>query len=429
MRLYGVIGRPILHSKSPKIFRFIFRNWGINGNYVAFIVDSVEEAISFGKKIGFSGLNVTSPYKEEILRHVDLMDDRVKKLRAANTIIFSGETTFAFNTDVDGIREAFSKNGVELKGKKVAIIGAGGSAKAVAFFVSSHTSFFIFNRSDKNAKNIITIFGGSYICPQDKERLKEMDVLIFCLPAYLDFEFGDFIREGQVFFDANYVRTKERKKVLEERGIKYIGGEDWFLFQAIYSARHFLGIEIAYEALKDVLYGSEKKSKIICLIGFMGSGKTEVGRSLAEKLGFEFLDTDEVIEAKERITIDRIFKEKGEGYFREIEEKIITELLNTKKEAVISLGGGSILSAKVREALKEKAVTVWLWAEKETILNRTFGSKSRPLLKYERIDELLKERMPFYKETADIIVSTENRVVDEIANRLKEEIDYGFHCD
>ncbi|MCX7857804.1 MAG: hypothetical protein N2513_07485 [Deltaproteobacteria bacterium] len=429
MLIYAVIGRPVFHSKSPQIFRSLFQKKKINANYLAFVVDSAEEAIKVGKKIGISGLNVTSPYKEDILRYVDEREDLVKKVGAANTILFSGDKTFAFNTDVDGVRAALAKNGVEIEGKKVAILGAGGSAKAVAFFLSLYTSPYIFNRTEEKAKEIADLFRGRVLSLADKHKMRDMDVLIYCLPAGVAFEYEHFLKEGQVVLDANYVQTEKRRKKLEERGVKYIDGRDWLLFQAIYSIKHFLNVEISYKILENAAFGPRKRKKTLCLVGFMGSGKTTIGRLLAQKLGVEFVDTDEVIQAQEGLSIDRIFKEKGESYFRLIEERIVTQLINRKEGAVISLGGGSVLSKKVREFLKKKATTIWLWIDEKTVIDRTDGSGNRPLLSHWNIHKLIKERTPFYAETADILISTKDRTAHKISDMLKTEIEYGLNCD
>lgn len=429
MRLYAVVGKPVFHSKSPQMFRSVFAKYNLDANYLAFAADSAYEAIDVAKKIGMAGLNVTSPYKEDVLKFVDQKDNVTETIGAANTLIFIGGKTFAFNTDIQGVRGALIRNNVEINGKKVAILGAGGSAKAAAFSLSEFTLPFIFNRSVNRAEKIAKQYDGLAYSLSDTEKLAEMDVIISCLPDTAGLEYEELLKEGQTLLDANYVGASRKREALTERGVKYIDGREWLIFQAIYSIRHFFGIEVSYDTLRDSAYESRKRKELICLVGFMGSGKTLIGRQLAERIKVEFIDTDELIEKKEGMSVERIFAMKGEGYFRRVEEDIVIEVIKNKKEAVISLGGGSVLSEKVRQVLKEHAITVWLWAEKETILKRTIKEANRPLLKIDSLELLMEKRLPLYAQMADLLLSTEDKTPETITDRLKMEIEYGLNSD
>ncbi len=158
----------------------------------------------------------------------------------------------------------------------------------------------------------------------------------------------------------------------------------------------------------------------LALIGFMGTGKSSVGRSLADQLHFGFIDTDELIERRAEKTIAEIFAQHGEPVFRDLEKKVVAELA-TKERIVISTGGGLAASPENLASLKCHALVVCLWASPETIWERVRTQSHRPLLQtadpLEKIRELLAKREPFYKQ-ADVLVNTERRSVREVVQHV-----------
>jgi shikimate kinase len=164
--------------------------------------------------------------------------------------------------------------------------------------------------------------------------------------------------------------------------------------------------------------------KNIVLTGFMGTGKTAVGKKLSRLLNMELIDVDTEIEKYQVMTINEIFKKFGEPRFREIETEMIKKL-SGKKNIIISTGGGAVLKQENMDALRKRGVIVCLMAIPETILKRTGHSSNRPLLKVEdpsaRIKELLDFRKPFY-EKADIMIDTEGKTPLQIAEEIIEKI-------
>jgi len=158
----------------------------------------------------------------------------------------------------------------------------------------------------------------------------------------------------------------------------------------------------------------------IILTGFMGTGKTLVGKELAKGLKMSYLDTDELIEKREKAKICRIFQEKGEDYFRRVETKIIKEVSSLDR-CVISTGGGAILKKENLAALKRKGVIICLSANPEVILKRTSKSQNRPLLKSKdpksAVEDLLSQRRSFY-EKADFEVDTSELTTSEVVEKI-----------
>ena len=164
----------------------------------------------------------------------------------------------------------------------------------------------------------------------------------------------------------------------------------------------------------------------IALIGFMGTGKSSVGRLVATSLHFEFIDTDELIEERAGRTISEIFEQAGEAAFRQIEKQVVAELARARR-TVISSGGGLAANADNLASLKEHALVVCLWASPEAIWERVRHQSHRPLLAdpdpLARIRALLLAREPFYRQ-ADVLVNTEMRSVKEVAHHVLHQ----FHA-
>jgi len=158
----------------------------------------------------------------------------------------------------------------------------------------------------------------------------------------------------------------------------------------------------------------------LALIGFMGTGKSTAGQMAARFLGFEFLDTDQLIEERAGRTIPEIFEQAGETVFRELESQVI-ELVGQESGKVISTGGGVGANSDHVASLKKHSLVVCLWANPETIYRRVSAQGNRPLLECEdpkgRIHQLLEERSPFYRQ-ADVLLSTELRPLRDVASLL-----------
>lgn len=162
--------------------------------------------------------------------------------------------------------------------------------------------------------------------------------------------------------------------------------------------------------------------KNIVLTGFMGTGKTAVGRELSRLLNMRLVDVDSEIEKSAKMKITEIFSNFGETYFRDIETEVIKKLA-AAQNSVISTGGGAVLREENMEALRQTGLIFCLFADPETIIARTAGSNDRPLLNVEdplaRVRELLNLRMPFY-ERAGILIDTKGKTPLEVARELAE---------
>lgn len=168
----------------------------------------------------------------------------------------------------------------------------------------------------------------------------------------------------------------------------------------------------------------------IVLVGFMGCGKSTIGRRLSQMLGYVFVDIDECIESKAGMPITKIFETRGEELFRQLEAAVIQELCMSDKSSIISTGGGVVTRKRNRRQLKELGYVVWLKVSPETVYERTKRNRDRPLLQTDdpmgKISELLSAREPHYREVADLELDTTDLDVEEIACGILESARYHF---
>ncbi len=170
----------------------------------------------------------------------------------------------------------------------------------------------------------------------------------------------------------------------------------------------------------------QKKSNLI-LIGFMGSGKSSLGKRLAQELRYDYCDTDERIVSKTGTSIATLFETEGEAHFRELETEVLQELSTSfQKNFVLSTGGGIILSEKNRQFLKSLGTVVWLHASPDVLFERATRQVKRPLLEVEyprrMFNELLIKRLPLYRETSDVKIDTTqfsySKTVEELLKNI-----------
>lgn len=160
----------------------------------------------------------------------------------------------------------------------------------------------------------------------------------------------------------------------------------------------------------------------LVLVGLMGSGKTTVGRIVAERLGRPFLDSDDVVEARTGRTVREIWRSDGEAAFRRLEREALRDALAADKPSVIAAAGGVVLSADNRAALNDAhAVVAWLHADNATLVARATSGEHRPLLDADpagTLAQMAAEREPLYRDVADVVVDTGERSAADVAEEI-----------
>lgn len=423
-KYFAVCGKPISHSLSPVLFNAHSNNK--NSTYCrALCLDY--KGIEILLKNGFDGCNVTAPYKEDILKLNYKMSENAEKLGAGNTIYKESECFKIENTDIYGVRDSIlSKIKID-NSKNAIVLGAGGAAKAAVLAMKNCGSeVIIANRTIEKAKELAKKFDCKYISLEEVGNyLKNCEILINTLPSTADFSFAEHFHKELIILDADY-KTKKLKEAATLKQSTYISGEHWLVNQAIPAFKLFTKEEVNKDKLIESLNTKQKKeTTCIVLIGMMKSGKSSIGRQLAKKLGYKFIDTDEEIEKEERLSIKEIFEKKGEKYFRHIESKILCTFIKNSR-IVISTGGGIINEQSNREQIKESAIGIWLFAEPRELSKRADETENRPKLKDGdkeiTLQKLLNKRFMHYAITSDFLIVTDNHNTEQITEAIYEEI-------
>jgi shikimate kinase len=226
--------------------------------------------------------------------------------------------------------------------------------------------------------------------------------------------------------DASYKKS-HYKDAAERHGLDFISGEEWLIYQAIHACGHFLDftrdVKTAYEGIAL----PRNRRDIISLIGFMGSGKTSVGKELARLSRMEFVDIDEQIEIKMSKTINEIFSTLGEEKFRDIESDMLHSFQD-KKNVILSCGGGIVLKEANREFLRNETECIWLYCGMDSMIGRVTDG-TRPLINAMKSSmeavNLFNSRKNYYALSCESIVLTE-KTPDKTAELINEEIRLSF---
>ena len=407
---YGLIGEHLTHSYSCEIHAQI-------ADYEYELHElAPSELGGFLTKREFNAINVTIPYKQDVIPYLDGISDTAKRIGAVNTIVNRGGKLYGDNTDFAGMLALAKHIGVDMKGKKVLILGTGGASKtghALAEYMGAESVYYV-SRSGKN---------GSITYEQAVSEHSDAQVIINATPV------GMFPKQGgrpidiSVFpklegvLDAIYNPLRTNLILdAQERGIPAEGGLYMLSAQAVHAAAVFQDIPLD-ESLVDKAFKSVKNDKQnIVLIGMPSSGKTTVGRILAEKCGKELADTDEYIVKKIGMPIADFFAKHGEAEFRKIEKETVEGLASTGGK-IIATGGGAVLDAENVRALKQNGVLVFLDRRPENLI----ATDDRPLSsRRSALEKLYAERYDIYCAAAEVHIDANTTPGAEADAILKE---------
>ncbi|MDE5872604.1 MAG: shikimate dehydrogenase, partial [Lachnospiraceae bacterium] len=451
----GIFGNPIKHTLSPVIHDTISGALNLNERYIPFhIENNLNLAIKDAFDRGILGLNITVPYKQSVMECLVGVDEAAKAIGAVNTLVRTENGYVGYNTDMPGLAKAIESEGVSLENINIIILGAGAAARAAVYMCIKYNAkkVYIINRTVENARRIADDMEAAFCvhdscgkkskCPEIyavaagkyKEIPNDKYIFIQCtsvglhegdgLPVVDDAEFYKMALFG---VDLIYNPAKTPFiKLLEALGIKTMNGLKMLLYQGIMSNELWNKQTVdkdttdkVYRALCAAVYGTGNN---IVLVGYMGSGKTTIGKCISCELGYEFIDTDEYIVKKEGMSINDIFSKKGEEYFRRLETDTVREFGTVLHNAVIATGGGLPMRDENRKLLKDLGTVYYLKTEADTIFKRISGNEDRPLLlcenPYERICSMLNEREPNYLLSADVLIYTDNKSVEDVAREI-----------
>ncbi len=263
--VYGIIGNPIRHSLSPTLHTKMFELYSINAVYVAFEVNDIKSAVKGLRALNIKGVNVTVPYKEDIVGFMDEIDEDAKRLKAVNTVKNVSGKLIGYNTDYLGFTDMFKKGIKNHNVKNIVVVGAGGAARAVvyALYKMNIKSIYILNRTPKHAielkDDFVRLIDIKISHLNDRKVLSAADVVINCTSVGLNNDETpvnvNFIDKAEIM-DIIYKDSSLIKKA-KSKGLNTINGVDMFISQAFYAFRIFTGVEFdknaAYNSIKEGL--------------------------------------------------------------------------------------------------------------------------------------------------------------------------------
>jgi shikimate dehydrogenase len=444
VEILGVAGRPVLHSMSPVLFRELFRITGRRAAYLRVAAVSAEEALILFKALGMRGMNLTAPFKEQSVPLVDELSPDARALGAINCLVpLAGGGVGGRNTDPCGVIGGLAARGVDVRGRRCLVIGAGGAGKSAArALVGSGGDVVIANRTLARAEELAAALG---CAASGLDALADLassaDVIASTLAADALPDPSSWFPRGRsvAVVDADY-KTGALAAYAARLGLPVSSGADWLVGQGLPAYELFMGEklpsspELDLSRLSALLSSSPRayeKGRKVALVGLMGAGKSSVGAALSSLMGVPFVDSDREIEREAGKTIPEIFASEGESGFRERETRAIDRITSTPGPLVLSAGGGAATREASAAILRDRCLPAWLYVSPKTATLRSGGQRgsgaARPLLAggdpETKLRVLEEERRGAYASLAEILVSTEGRGARSVAEALHEEID------
>ena len=382
---YGLLGEKLGHSFSPQIHRDL-------AGYDYQLLPTPPEAVEdiFARR-AFQGLNVTIPYKRTVMPLCDEIDPRAAAIGAVNTVVNRNGRLTGYNTDIDGFLYMARRAGVDMAGKKVVILGSGGTSRPARAAAG-----------ELGAREIVTVSRHGEDNYQNLSRHADAQVLVNTTPVGMYPNWGQSpvslesfpALEGVLDVVYNPLRTALLLQA-EERGLPRSCGLPMLVAQAKRAAELFTGQNIDDSRAEAVLHGLRGQLTSIVLIGMPGCGKTTVGRTLAGKLGRTFVDLDEEIVRRAGMSIPEIFAREGEAGFRERESALVREF-GERTGLVVSTGGGVVTRRENYIPLKQNGLLLHLRRDPAAL-----PTDGRPLSQATAPEELWRRRAPLYAAFAD----------------------------
>lgn len=405
---YGLIGEHLAHSYSSEIHKRL-------GGYEYTLTElSPSELDGFMLGCDFEAVNVTIPYKSAVLPYLSYTDESAR-VGAVNTVLNRNGKLCGYNTDLFGLRALIARLGLELRGKKVLILGTGGTSRTAAAVATELGAASIIKVSRTEKSGAITY---DEACREHSDAeiiINTTPCGMYPSPDATPIDISHFSELcGVVDAVYNPIRTN---LVLDaqKRGIPAEGGLYMLVAQAAKASELFTGRKLPHGAVDAVFGEMLAQKQSIVLTGMPGSGKSTVGRALAQKLGKDFFDSDIEIVKRTGREITELFRTEGEAYFRALEEEVIKDICAKACGAVIATGGGAVLSDRNIRTLSRVGCIYFLDRPLESLM----PSESRPIAKNaEQLRARYEERYERYLSTCDRIVKNRTDVESAVNSIL-----------
>ena len=395
----GLLGRKLGHSYSPQIHGQL-----ASYDYSLFEKEP-EELEGFLKNGNFVGLNVTIPYKKDVIPFLDQLSPVARRLGAVNTIVRRGDGSLVgHNTDYFGFRYLVQQSGLDVRGKKVLVLGSGGASNtAVAALQELGARVVIISRSGENN------YGNLHLHANASVIVNTTPVGMYPNTGVSPIDLGCFPQlEGVLDVVYNPARTQILLDA-EKRGLVAMNGLWMLVAQAKESAEWFSGETIPDSRIVQIHAALRAQMENIILVGMPGCGKTTIGRLLARETGKQFVDADEAREARVGRKITDIIPTDGEAAFRCLETETLAEL-GKQSGFVIATGGGCVTQERNYPLLHQNGTILWLTRALDKL-----PTEGRPLSQTGKLQQMLATRQPMYRRFADAVIENDGTVEETLA--------------
>lgn len=407
---YGCIGEHLGHSFSKEIHNAL-------ADYEYVLKElTPEELPDFLIERDFKAINVTIPYKKDVIPFLDFISEEAKAINAVNTIVNKDGKLFGYNTDFYGLKALIEKENVSFCGKKVAILGSGGTSNT-AYAVSKKLGASSVLKVSRNVKDGYITYNDLY------ESYSDCSVIINTTPCGMFPNLNgsavdlDKLPAVEAVFDAVY-NPLCSKLVLsgKKKGIVAVGGLYMLVSQAAFAVEKFIDTEISENKVQKVFEELYKSKMNLVLIGMPSCGKTSIGKALSSLFNKSVVDSDDEIIKNSGKAISEIFEEVGESGFRELEINTIAEI-SKMNSLIIATGGGAVINEINIENLKANGRVYFIDRPLEALVT----TDDRPLSSNKAdLEKRYNERYKLYRKAADVIIDGSGSVQD-VAKRIEAE--------
>lgn len=407
----GLLGRTLGHSYSPAIHAEL-------GDYEYKLYEKEPQDLAAFLQSGeFDALNVTIPYKKDVMAYCAALSPAARRIGSVNTLVRRKDgTLYGDNTDADGFAYMVKTSGVGVAGKKALVFGSGGA---------SVTACDVLKTLGTSSVTVISRSGPDNY--ENLDRHADAEILVNTTPVGMYPKNGASPVDLTEFpnccgvFDVVYNPARTALLLQAEKlGVRYAGGLPMLVAQARRASELFTGSQIADAEIVRIERKLAREMQNIVLVGMPGCGKSVVGAALAKRLGRPLLDSDALVTQTAQTPIPEFFRMQGEGAFRALETQALREL-GKRSGAVIATGGGSVLREENYDLLHQNGVIVWLRRELSAL-----PIDGRPVSQSVALDELYRTREPRYRRFADCIVDNCGSV-DDAVNKIMEALHETAH--
>ncbi len=414
---YGLIGEKLSHSFSKEIHEAL-------ADYTYEILElTPDEVAPFLEAREFEGINVTIPYKEKVIPYLDSISDAAKKIGAVNTIKNVDGKLIGDNTDFYGMCEMIVRANIPLEGKKILILGTGGTSKTSRAVAADLGAREIITVSRKAGENTVTYEAALEIHKDADVIINTTPLGMYPNPDAIPIDIENFPNLTGVI-DAVYNPLRTRLILdAESEGIPATGGLMMLILQAARAVEIFLGAKLDDEKVEEVIKNIFSLKENIVLVGMPSCGKTTVGGFLAEMTGRKLIDTDDLILEMTGSHPSEIIRQSGEKEFRRIETEAVRQI-SKMSGIIIATGGGVVTQKENIPLLRQNGRIFYL----DCLPSDLAVTPDRPLSASRSVIKAMYEvRHPLYIEAADAVIPVSHKnppkvAADEVLNTFTELI-------